>query len=298
MQNDNHSTLSPASMTSSTTIDIARRNSRLASRVAILSAFLSLTTIAISLYIDVSYGKVAAVPVGDIWDLPIVGRLYVPSRIEENAKPIHVALRYIRNFYEIDLTDFVRLGSDVQSTGGVTMVSSRATQLLPYVIPGSKEYTNVLNNIDYSSINYRLFNESKCWRRFLVDSVEMTDSLSGTKRIDVMGKFIIACDDTTKPIPSQNLGNKLITIYVIKGVPTMFSGNPGTGQGLNSNEMMDSDKTTKDTALESSGITSAKIAALNPEGWFVVKNTVTPLSKEEISVLLASRLKQGAKPSK
>lgn len=296
--------IAPASLTSSATIAIARRNSLIAGRSAFVASALSLLAIGISVFIDGNYGKIAAVPVGNVWDLPIVGRMYLPSRIEENAKPMHVALRYIRNFYEVDLTDFVRLGSLVSETGVPTMVSTSATQLLPYVLPGTAEYTNVLQNIEYSSVNYRLFTESNCWRRFLADSVEMSDSLSGTKRIDVIGTFIIACDDTAKPMPSQNLGLKLITIYVAKGAPTMFAGEAHNGpdkkqdgeSNVSAAVKLESDK---DQALSGGALAQgAAIAALNPEGWFVIKNIITSLSKDEQNVLKTSRSKQGIKAVK
>jgi hypothetical protein len=288
-----NSVKTPSSETSETTISMARRNSRMASYVAFSSAGLTILSLVVVLIIDVNYGKVAAVPVGNIWDLPVAGRIYVPSRIEENAKPIHVALRYIRNFYEVDLTDFVQLGADTTTTGGPVMISTKATQLLPYVIPGTEEYINALKTIEYSSVNYRLFNESKCWRRFLVDTIEMQDSLSGTKRVDVTGTMIIACDDTTKPIPSQNIGTKMITIYLAKGTPTMFKTREQTDEKKTSKN---DEKSAEDSALNGRGISSAEIAALNPEGWFVVKNVITPLTEAEVTVLTEARQKQGTKP--
>jgi len=280
----------PASVTSSVTIDIARKNSRLAAIAAVLATSLSLAAIAITIVIDVNYGKVAAVPVGRLWDLPAVGRLYVPSRVEEDAKPIHVALRYIRNFYEVDLTDFVQIGSDINTTGGPVMISTRAAQLLPYTLPGTDEYKNALKVIDYSTINYRLFNESKCWRRFLVDSVEMQDSVSGTKRIDAIGRFIIACDDTTKPVPSENLGMKLITLYLTKGLPTMMRQHSAASEKAEDARPEDLQNVV--------GFGDAETAALNPEGWFVVKNKAIPIDRDELQKLLETKRLRGSRPAR
>ena len=173
------------------------------------------------------------------------------------------------------------------------MVSTKTTQLLPYVLPGTEEYTNVLKTIDYSSVNYRLFNESKCWRRFLVDSVEMSESVSGTKRVDVVGKFIVACDDTSKPIPSENLGRKMISIYVLKGDPVMLK-----SRMTDSNDSKQRTENANEAALKSSGFSAAEVTALNPEGWFVIKNIVTPISDEEMAILTEMRSKQGIKPAR
>lgn len=284
----------PASATAITTLEVARKNSRMAAAAAALSSILTLIAVAVVIVIDVNYGKVAAVPVGNVWDLPVVGKIYVPSRIEENAKPLHVALRYIRNFYEVDLTDFVQIGADPEATGGPVMVSTKTTQLLPYAIPGTDEYTNVLKTIEYSSINYRLFNESKCWRRFLVDSVEMSDSISGTKRVDAVGRFIISCDDNTKPVPAQNLGTKMISLYLMKGSPTLLKDKVETDRKAADASPDDA----RDSVVKGGGVSTAEVAALNPEGWFVVKNIVTPLSESELTLLQEMRRKQGIKPAK
>jgi hypothetical protein len=279
----------PASVTSSVTIDIARKNSRLAAIAATLATSLSLAAIVVTIVIDVNYGKVAAVPVGRLWDLPAVNRIYVPNRVEEDAKPIHVALRYIRNFYEVDLTDFVQIGSDIATTGGPVMISTRATQLLPYTLPGTTEYKNALKVIDYSTINYRLFNESKCWRRFLIDSVEMQDSVSGTKRVDALGKFIIACDDTTKPIPSENLGLKLITVYLTKRIPTMM-------KQRSADAVAAADPRPED--LQNISFGDAETTALNPEGWFVVKNKAVAIDGDEYQRITESRRLQNSRPAR
>jgi hypothetical protein len=117
----------------------------------------------------------------------------------------------------------------------------------------------------------------------------MQDSVSGTKRIDAVGKFIIACDDTTKPIPSENIGSKIITIFLTKGLPTMLKASPAETDLKNQDDV---------SPLKNESLTTAEITALNPEGWFVVKNTVTPISEDSLKTLAKMREKQGVKAIK
>ena len=197
-----------------------------------------------------------------------------PNSYQEDAKPLHVALKYVRGMYEVDPVDF----TSTANSGAVLMLSNRIAELLAYTKPGTKEYTKVNEALEKSQTTFQMYNECKCVKRFLVSDMMVSAPPLATLRIEMIGRFVIFGQDGRRPIPAEDLGFKSISLYMASDI-----------------QIFDRAKDDPDGAKVSKDSLQPVARAVNPEGWFVMKSYMSTLKPEDVKDLRQIRLDAGMK---
>lgn len=264
-------------------LENARSNSRLAAWTSAICAAVTLMSIAASALISRTRNQVAAVPVGQVWEYPMVHWVNAPSRYEEDAKPMHVAMKYVRGLYEIDPLDF----SQVRFESETIMLSNRIAELLAYTVMGTKEHLKVSTAIEKSQTLFKIFSECKCVKRFLVTDMMISQPPLPTLRIEMIGRFVIFGQDGRRPLPAEDLGYKSISLWLSNDIP-IFEKNDASPQSA-----------TSDTKKKEGEMSLAQIQSLpkavNPEGWFVIRSQIRTITDKELKDLREMRLDAGMK---
>ena len=247
---------------SSNLLDYARSNSRLGAYIALLSSLVTVITILFSGYIQRNRNHVSAIPVGDIWELPIVHWINLPNHYQESAKPISVALKYIRGMYEIDPLDFSENIVDDQRI----MLSDKISDLLAYVIPGTEEYTKVNQALERSYSAFKMYNDCDCVKRLLISDVMVDYAPLPVIKIEAVGRYVIFGTDGRAPLPAEDLGFKSVSLYLAKDIP-----------------LVGKTQESKDAVV------------VNGEGYYIVRSTIRTISKSELDDLRAIRKVTGMK---
>lgn len=242
-------------------VDYARGNSRLAAVAAVSSTLVLLMAVLFSSYISKNRNHVAAIPVGENWEMPAVHWINVPHRYEQAAKPIHVAMKYVRGIYEIDPLDFSENLVDQKRV----MLSDRISELLAYVIPGTEEYLKVNQALEKSHSAFKMYSDCNCVKRFLVSDVMTDYSPLPVLRIELVGRYVIFGTDGRSPLPAEDLGYKSVTLYLGKDIPLAEQNKDGS------------------------------INAVNPEGYYIVRSTIKTISPDELKVIRKIRKAVGMK---
>jgi hypothetical protein len=243
-------------------IDYARKNSTLGAFIAVACAVVTISSILFSSYIQRNRNYVAAIPVGEIWELPIVHWMNTPNFYEESAKPVNVALKYIRGMYEIDPVDF----SETVVNDARIMLSERVSDLLAYVIPGTEEYSKVNKVLERSPSAFKMYNECDCVKRLLISDIMVDYAPLPTIRIEAVGRYVIFGTDGRSPLPADDLGYKSVSLYLTKDIPLV-----DTGSG------------------------ASESAVLNGEGYYVVRSSIRTISPDELDSLRKIRKITGMK---
>ena len=259
---------------SSKAMETARQNSRLGAYCAVIATLVSLSAIAFSSFIQRTRNHVAAIPVGQVWEYPSIHWMNTPNSYQEDAKPLHVALKYVRGMYEVDPVDF----TSTANSGAVLMLSNRIAELLAYTKPGTKEYTKVNEALEKSQTTFQMYNECKCVKRFLVSDMMVSAPPLATLRIEMIGRFVIFGQDGRRPIPAEDLGFKSISLYMASDI-----------------QIFDRAKDDPDGAKVSKDSLQPVARAVNPEGWFVMKSYMSTLKPEDVKDLRQIRIDAGMK---
>lgn len=252
------------------TLNDATRVVKLTVRLNIFIGVSAIGFLLSSMYITMAKNAVVAIPMGDIWEYPMVHWINNPNRYEEDAKPIHVALQYIHGIFEVDPLDF---SSPDPLTPTLTQMkmSDKIANLLSYTIPGTDEHRKVQEALDKSQSVYQMFSGCQCVKRFLVTDVMVSLPPLPMLRVEVLGRFVIFGQDGRRPVAAEDLGYKSIVLY------------------LNHDSTI-IDRKQRDVADD---VTGTKI--LNQEGWFVVRSNMTTLNKEDIDDVRKIRAELGMK---
>ncbi len=287
-------------LVSTKNLEMARQNSRIATGASIVVIMFTIFSIALSTFVSRSRNQVAVVPIGSNWEFPAIHWLGANSSYEESTKPIHVALKYIRGLYELDPQDF----SSVQTPLEPVMLSNRMAELLAYTAPGTQEHFKVAFALEKSSSLYRLYNESKMLKRFLVSDMMISFPPLAYMRIEVIGRFVIFGQDGRRPLPAEEIGYKSIVLYLSSDAPIFDLTDTKRSDVLAQIEKAKDKKKTKEE-LEAEAISygDEKIdailknapQAINPEGWYVVRSQVRSLTDDEIKKVRQIRLDAGMK---
>lgn len=286
---------------------MARANSRVAAVGALIGALSCLFGVVASAFISRARNMVAAVPIGQTWDLPAVHWMSAVNRYEEDAKPIHVALKYVRGLYEVDPIDF----TTVQAAGESRMVSNRVAELLVYTVPGTKENFKVAMTIEKSQSLYKIYNESKAIKRFLVSDIMVSQPPLPILRIELLGRFVIFSPDGRRPLPAEDLGYKSITLYLTPDAPIFDRSGDNTPRNSaeEAKQKKDAAEKGKDEEGDSflglqTGGDSDKLLndlvksaprGVNPEGWYVIRSQIRTLTKDDLNDIRQIRLDSGMK---
>lgn len=274
-------------------LEIARSNSRLAVLSAVICAVVAMTGIIGSALISRTRNHVAAVPIGQTWEYPMVHWVNSPSRYEEDAKPMHVAMKYIRGLYEIDPIDFSQTSFESQTI----MLSNRIAELLGYTLIGTKENLKVSLALEKSQTLFKIFSECKCVKRFLVSDMMITQPPLPSLRIEIIGRFVIFGQDGRRPLPAEDLGYKSIVLWMSNDVPIFdresealpLAAKVGTTQDPKKEAPTDGDV----------GMSKEKLSrlpkAVNPEGWYVIRSQIRTLSEKDLHDIRQLRLDAGMK---
>jgi hypothetical protein len=278
-------------------LETARLNSKLGVITSVICSSVTLVAIIGSALVSRTRNHVAAVPIGQLWEFPMVHWVNSPSRYEEDAKPLHVAQKYIRGLYEVDPIDF----SQVKFENETVLLSNRIAELLNYTLPGSQENLKVSMALERSQTLFKLFSECKCLKRFLITDFMISQPPLPTLRIEVIGRFVIFGKDGRRPLPADDLGYKSIVLWMANDIPVFDRQNESEKASepapkVTAKKMEVDQGSDKDEGKE---ISSSKIRSLpkavNPEGWFVVKSQIRTLSLQDVEDIRQIRLDSGMK---
>jgi hypothetical protein len=280
--------------------EMAKANARYGLYAACLSSLLLLSAILGFSYFVSVRNEVVMIPSGELYEYPLVEKVYVSSPHEENRKLVSVAMKYIKSMYEINAADFSKIKTD----DGSFSISSKAADMLNYVPVGLKEYNKVLFAIKQSQYNYEQFNECQCRIKFFAEEVRVKD-IPGTpfKRVEVLGFFENLSRDTRRPMPAEYAGHKLISLMMVYESEVYDSAQTSATVYDTKKENNVSNSSFKDAGIEvvSRGKTSVqadlKLDALpkNPEGWFIVRSNMDDLSTNDRIKYQNMRLDSGLK---
>jgi hypothetical protein len=260
---ENSRRVAPDPLSGSQLIERARFNSKMAMAVALACSVMTLFAVIFSGFILRNRNHVAVIPVGELWELPMVHWINTPNRYEESAKPIHVALKYIRGIYEIDPLDF----SENLVGEKRIMLSDKISELLAYVIPGTDEYLKANQALEKSHAAYKMYDDCNCVKRLLISDIMVDTPPLPVIRIEAVGRYVIFGADGRSPLPADDLGYKSVVLYLAKDIPL----------------------------AESVGAGDDEVRVLNGEGWYVIRSTMKSLSKNEIDALRKVRKYTGMK---
>ena len=266
----------------------ARLNSRISAYVALGCSAITILSLAASAFVSKARNQVAAVPVGQVWEYPMVHWVNSPSRYEEDAKPMHVALKYIRGLYEVDPLDF----SQIKYENEEIMLSSRIAELMAYTLLGTKENLKVSSSLEKSQTLFKMFSECKCVKRFLVSDVMITQPPLPMLRMELIGRFVIFAQDGRRPLPAEDLGYKSIVLYMSNDIPIFDTAaqknTPSTAAKNEPKGAKSPDEPDQEKLMNLP-------KAVNPEGWYVVRSQIRSLTEKELGDLRQVRLDAGMK---
>lgn len=277
---------------------LAIDNAKWAKLLMVTSSIISVTAaILFSFFISVR-NEVIGIPSGELYEYPFVEKIFISSVIEENRKMISVAMKYIKSIYEIDSSEY----SKIRTENGGFSISSKAADMLNYVPAGVKEYEKVLFAIKQSQYNFDLFSQCQCRIKFFPKQIRARDVPGqSVKVIEVQGHFENLSKDTSRPIPSEYAGNKLISIMMI------YEGGIYSKDGVSASTY-DAKKEQGDTKYSDSGVSvrdrgktsvsaELQLAARprNPEGWLVVRSVMQDMDSAALEKYNNMRLDTGLK---
>lgn len=260
---------SSPTLVSERTVEYARLNSRFAMLIAVFTSLLTLASIVASSYIARTRNYVAAVPIGEIWEYPMIHWMNTPNRYEEDAKPLHVAQKYVRGLYEVDPLDFN--SATVGSSLSQVMLSNRIAELLAYTVPGTSEYLKVNSALEKSQTTFQMYSGCKCLKRFLISDMMVSQPPLPSLRIELIGRFVIFGQDGRRPLAAEDLGLKSIVLFMANDLP-LFS---------------------RDDIATDTNISGPK--AVNPEGWYVVKSQITTIKQNDLMDIRQIRIDSSMK---
>jgi hypothetical protein len=233
-------------------------------------------------YISRVRNHVAAIPVGHIWDYPIVHWMNYPNWTDESSKPYYVAVKYVRGMYEIDPMDF----GQVQTEKATAMLSTRVAELFAYTIPGTWENVKVAKMLEDSQTFYRVFSEGKIRKRFLIDDVISDQpALPNIMRVELLGQFYMFGSDGRRPVPADDLGYKSIVLLMTKDIATFDRQDAVQLETKQKEEGKDGE--------QFKSLMSSMPKAVNPEGWYVIRSSMRTLTEKDLTDIRQMRLDAG-----
>ena len=240
------------------TLELYQGNSKLARRLLMITTIGLLLSIIYASYVSGIKSQVVLIPNQKIWAAPSIHYSNSPKRVEENAKPFYVALKYINALYEIDIHNFTEVGDKY----GPVLLNEKITNALSYVIKGSDEEVALTKKLAESQSDYRKMKECMCVQRFLItDLVIDSPSYSPAIKVRAIGRYVMFGADGREPLPAEDLGYKIITIY-------MVNGSPAFGKDANSQELI----------------------PLNPERIYIIDSSISTVSLIDYEKIKKERL--------
>lgn len=237
-------------------VDYSRANSRLGAIAAVITSIISLVALVGNSYISRSRNHVSGIPIGEVWEYPMVHWMNTPDRYEEDAKPLHLTQKFIRGYFEVDPFDFS--SATTEKDFSQVKLSNRIAELLAYTIPGSTEHRKINTLLEKSQTTFKMYSDCKCVKRFLISDMMFSQPPSGTVRVEVLGRFVIFGQDGRRPVSAIDLGIKSIVLYLRNDLPLF-------------------DRETEGDTEATSGPKS-----VNPEGWYVVSSRISTISQKDL----------------